>query len=289
MSQTQSALSEPYIFTLLLRPHPVSLQTGKRKGMEAEKRRSFGWPGPRWTRMFFASAWIISGAAANSSESYRTIQDNEPTCTDFADRRFTGLSWTFDDCVDVWSAFRDNISRALNIRPPHVDAWKATADELRQAGKPCMLTSFLNSYSNAHGVGVGSTTWKHLATWILAEETGCDWVTPSWTSFNGPARNETATYCHWMKGKTTTQDGSSVMVLEKPCVSVNWLAYFNFGVPSTALPEGITLKNVTVSWRVVHTAAVRTLLFVVTFRTLSIIISRLWLPIIIVVIRTQNY
>ena len=230
----------------------IRFQPGKsNKGvqMKYEKRKWFGWPGPRWARTFFASACFISGAATSSSKSYRMIQDTEPTCSDFADRRFTGLSWTLDDCTDVWSAFRDNISRALNIRPPHVDIWKATADELRQAGKPCMLTSFLNAYSSVHGVGVGSTTWKHLATWILAEETGCDWVTPSWTSPNGPAKNETGTYCHWVKDKTT-RDRSSV--LEKPCVSVNWLAYFNFGVPSTDVPEGITLRNVTVSWRVVQ-------------------------------------
>ena len=166
------------------------------------------------------------------------------TCSDFADGHFAGLSWTFDECIEVWTAFRDNLPSSLAIRPPHVDLWKTTADELRREGKPCMLTSFLNSYSNAHGVGVGSTTMKHLATWIFAEELGCDWVTPSWTSFSMTRKNETAAYCHWMTDKASRNASS---VLEKPCVSVNWLAYFNLGVPSTDLPEGITPKNVTVS------------------------------------------
>ncbi|CAM9998318.1 unnamed protein product [Ascophyllum nodosum] len=105
-----------------------------------------------------------------------------------------------------------------------------------------MLTSFLNSYSTARGVGVGSTTMKHLATWIFAEELGCDWVTPSWTSFSATTKNETAAYCHWLTDKASRNRSS---VQEHPCVSVNWLAYFNFGVPSTDLPEGIILTNVT--------------------------------------------
>ena len=177
---------------------------------------------------------------------YSTMEATKTTCSDFADGHFfTELSWTFGDCIKVWTAFHQNLPRGLVIRPPHVDLWKTTADELRLAGKPCsMLTSVLNMYSNTYGVGVGSTTMKHFATWILAEEIGCDWVTPSWTSFNTANKNETTAYCHWLKDKASRNASSA---LERPCVSVNWLAYFNFGVPSTDVPKEIILKDVTVS------------------------------------------
>ena len=239
---------------VLLGPHTWS-QVGP--GVNAQmhngkKTIRSGYPGRRWIQAFFTGASIASTAAAvvmaELPVRYSTTEAAKTTCSDFADGHFAGLSWTFDDCIEVWTAFRDNLSRGLVIRPPHVDLWKTTAAELRRAGKPCMLASFLNSYSNAHGVGIGSTTMKHFATWILAEETGCDWVTPSWTSFNATRKNETATYCHSVADKTTR--GASSTVLDRPCVSVNWLAYFNFGVPSVDLPEGITLKSVTVSWRV---------------------------------------
>ena len=220
--------------------------------MQGGKARWSGFPGRRWIRALFTAASITSAAAVVITElpvSYSTTEEAaRTTCSDFADGHFAGLSWTFDDCIEVWTAFRHSLPSGLIIRPPHVDLWKTTADELRREEKSCMLTSFLNSYSTAHGVGVGSTTMKHLATWIFAEELGCDWVTPSWTSFTATTKNETAAYCHWLTDKDSRNVSSA---LEKSCVLVNWLAYFNFGVPSTDLPEGVTLKNVPVS---VHAA-----------------------------------
>ena len=231
---------------------PSAYIPGVKSNMQNGKARWSEYPARRWIRAFVTGASITSAAAAvvmaELPVSYNTMEAARATCSDFADGYFTGLSWTFDDCIEVWTAFRDNLHPRFVFRPPHVDLWKTTADELRREGKPCMLASFLNCYSNTYGVGVGSTTMKHLATWIFAEELGCDWVTPSWTSFSMTRKNETTAYCHWMTDKASRNVSSA---LEHPCVSVNWQAYFNFGVPSTDLPEGIILTNVTVSGRTV--------------------------------------
>ncbi|CAM9444778.1 unnamed protein product, partial [Ascophyllum nodosum] len=166
-------------------------------------------------------------------------------CRDFAGGSFGGKSWTLDDCVNVWEAFRKTIPTKLHIRPRDVDTWRTTADELRRAGSQCLLTSTSSSD------GVGSSTIRHISTWILAEEMGCDWVTPEWGSdalklndkngFKGEV-----VYCHSRANpldrlKFTLEE----RIQERQCTVVDWLGYFNFGVSSSDLPDEGTITSVT--------------------------------------------
>eukprot|EP00752_Nemacystus_decipiens_P015660 g13975.t1 len=119
--------------------------------------------------------------------------------------------------------------------------WGDTGTELRRAGSPCLVAS------RPAPDGVGSSTIRHLATWIYAEQMGCDWVTPDWGKEHvGPANETAEMYCH----RAAT---SEEMDLSKPrteleamrrCSVVDWLSYFQFDAPSMELPEGETLEYI---------------------------------------------
>ena len=96
---------------------------------------------------------------------------------------------------------------------------------------------------------------KLLASWVFAEEMGCDWVTPDWGkrrvalegegegAGGGGGGNGTASavvvYCH----TTATFEELESLALSSDvqdrhrCAVVDWLAYFRFDVPSVDLPE----------------------------------------------------
>ena len=170
----------------------------------------------------------------------------EEACSDFASGGYPGSSWTLDSCVDVWTRFANIAPNGLQRRLTDVDIWRPVADELRRVGSPCLVASEPTSD------GAGSSTIRHLATWIFADEMGCDWVTPDWGKHHVDGGNGTVMYCH---RTATTQE----MDLSKPnvelqalrrCSVIDWLAYFQFGVPSVKLPEGRELKTVPVRVRV---------------------------------------
>ena len=162
----------------------------------------------------------------------------EEACADFATGSYPGSSWTLDSCVDVWTRFTRIVPNGLQRRLPDVDIWSPVAAELRRVGSPCLVSSEPTSD------GAGSSTIRHLATWIFAEEMGCDWVTPDWGKKHVEGGNGTVVYCH---RTATTQE----LDLSKPakelqalrrCSVIDWLAYFQFDVPSVSLPEGKEMK-----------------------------------------------
>lgn len=167
-------------------------------------------------------------------------------CVDFATgSNSRGWSWTFNDCVEVWEHFRRSVPNGLQRRLPDVDLWGNTGVEMRRAGSPCLVASKPTSD------GAGSSTIRHLATWIYARQMGCDWVTPDWGKKHvGAEGNGTAVmYCH----RTAT---NQEMDLSKPseelqamrrCSVIDWLSYFQFDVPSVDLPQGKKLEYIEVS------------------------------------------
>ena len=180
---------------------------------------------------------------------YEQLQQLQPEelCADFSARHYPAGSssppWTFDNCLDVWQRFSSTISNGLHLRYPLVDAWRETASELRRAGSPCLVAS------GSKFDGAGSTTIRHFAAWIFAREMGCDWVTPEWSKKQWDRGNGTTLYCH----RTATADE---MDWSKPrkdlqefrrCAVVDWLTYFQFGLPSVALPEGGEMMIIQVS------------------------------------------
>lgn len=165
-------------------------------------------------------------------------------CTDFsAGTRYPGSAWTLDDCVEVWRRFRHSVPPGLQRRLPDVDLWGDTGLELRRAGSPCLVAS------KPTLDGAGSSTIRHLATWIYSEQMGCDWVTPDWGKQHvGQGNGTEVMYCH----RTATSqelDKSkprSELQAVRRCSVIDWLSYFQFNVRSVELPKGATLEYIEV-------------------------------------------
>lgn len=162
----------------------------------------------------------------------------EEACADFAPGRYPASSWTLHACIDVWTRFTRTVPNGLQQRLPAVDMWRETALDLRRVGSPCLVAS------GPTPDGAGSSTIRHLATWIFSEEMGCDWVTPDWGRQRVNGGNGTVMYCH---RTTTTQevDGPNTKAeiqAARRCSVLDWLAYFQFNVPSVSQPEGGEIK-----------------------------------------------
>ncbi|CAM9178418.1 unnamed protein product [Ectocarpus sp. 12 AP-2014] len=154
-------------------------------------------------------------------------------CADLASGQYTGSGWTFEDCLHVWNDFNAVLGTRWYPRMTDADLWSDTAEELRLAGSPCLVRT------NPHGDGAGSTTIRHLMTWIFSREMGCDWVTPDWGKrFVGGYNGTAVMYCHKTSspadmGVPTTKAERNVMTR---CAVIDWLSYFQFDVPSVPSP-----------------------------------------------------
>lgn len=138
--------------------------------------------------------------------------------------------------------FSTTVPPGLRRRLPDADLWRQTASELRRLGFPCLIAPTLPSD------GVGSSTIRHLASWIFAEQMGCDWVTPDWGKRRADAGNGTTStvlYCH---RTATTQEVATGRPSEAVtrCSVVDWLSYFQLDLPSVSLPEERSLKVIEV-------------------------------------------
>lgn len=142
-------------------------------------------------------------------------------------------AWALEDCMEVWTQFSDTLPQGQQRRLPHVDLWRETGLELRRAGSPCLAAS------NPSRDGAGSSTIRHLASWIFAEEMGCDWATPDWGKRHVGSENGTVMYCHrTATAQEMDHPGPTDELQElQHCSVVDWLAYFQFDVPSVTLPE----------------------------------------------------
>eukprot|EP00903_Cladosiphon_okamuranus_P019865 g18259.t1 len=161
-------------------------------------------------------------------------------CADLATESPYRVSpWTFDDCMRVWRHFRTSVPRFLDRQVRDVDLWGDTGVELRKQGTPCLVASKPTSD------GVGSSTIRHLATWIYSEQMGCDWVTPDWGKRHvGQGNGTEVMYCHRAATKKDLDPSMTSWQGMQRCSVVDWLSYFQFNVPSVALPEGATLEYV---------------------------------------------
>ncbi|CAM9392060.1 unnamed protein product [Scytosiphon promiscuus] len=157
-------------------------------------------------------------------------------CAEFAASRHPVSGWTLDDCTDVWARFEDSARRSR--RHSEVDLWKDTAVELRQLGSPCLLGSVPGAD------GVGSTAIRHVATWIFAEEMGCDWLAPDWSKNKRTDTDGTVVYCHAivpLEERRSPTNTSGVPGMAR-CTVVNWLSYFQFDKSSVSWPSGGSVK-----------------------------------------------
>lgn len=170
-------------------------------------------------------------------------------CDDFAAGRHPSLGWTFDDCVDVWTRFEISLEPAPVREYLEADLWRDTAVSLRQQGSPCMLSS------TPGNDGVGSTAIRFVATWILAEEMGCDWFTTNWASNQVQAADGSTRYCHPivpLEERKSATNSSGVPGLRR-CTVVNWLSYFQFDKHAWSPPSGRSITLIKEVSELFHT------------------------------------
>ena len=181
----------------------------------------------------FVFARLVGYVASATKQVVTTTE----ACADFASGGYPGSSWTFEDCRAVWDTYAQGTPERMQRRFPGVDLWRKTATRLRRAGSPCLVST------PSLGDGVGSSTIRHLATWIYSEQMGCDWATPVWgRGFN--LKTGAVVYCHSLKFKHFEDKAEGAAM--NHCSLANWLEYFQFGVPAVAVPQNETLKFVEV-------------------------------------------
>lgn len=164
-------------------------------------------------------------------------------CEEFAG--VEGLQWHMEDCLDVWSQWVHTVNPGLHRAYHDRNLLKGLSDEMRKRGTPCLVRA------NATADGAGSSTIRHMVTWMFAKEIGCDWVTPDWGNEAVEGHEEVGAtwYCH---DKRAEEDGSldsmttqQTLELER-CFLVSWLHFFHFDIPSVPFPEGAIDKTVQV-------------------------------------------
>lgn len=194
-------------------------------------------------RFSTAQQWVIVLGCLSTrlvgAEGTLTTVEPEEACADFAAGKRSESAWTMADCTEVWTQFNSTIEPGLQRRLRFADVWRETSAELRKAGTPCL------SGTIGPNDGVGSTVIRMLSSWVFADEMGCDWVTPYWGRRHVKGGNGTVVYCH------STVDGTEILsptasnqIQTRHCSVVDWIDYFQLGVPSTALPEVVNFKKI---------------------------------------------
>lgn len=189
-------------------------------------------------------SYLLFFARLISTSTATTVQPAD-ACSEFGDGRFPGSVWTSEDCMDVWTEFNSTIPDELMEREPMVDIWRDMGAELRRDAVPCMLGTDRKSD------GVGSSTIRHIAAWVLSREMNCDWVTPDYGRHSLDGGNGTIMYCHKVSTKEETQLFKSPGEASKmkPCEVANWIEYFQFRVPSMDEPDRQKVKVIEVRSR----------------------------------------
>lgn len=159
-------------------------------------------------------------------------------CEEFLSRA-DGFAWDQDDCEYVWSQWETTVGGALHRAYQDRHILRGIADEMRQRRTPCLVKA------GDAGDGVGSATMRHIATWVLARDIGCDWVKPQW---GRPMGNDTTMYCHTKKPFGETLESMSAKQVKdlRICRVVSWLYFFHFDIPSVDYPKSIVARTVSI-------------------------------------------
>lgn len=135
-----------------------------------------------------------------------------------------GTGWSFADCMQVWSTWATTLREKEYQRYNHREIFNDTAAELRRRGSPCLVGS------ERYADGAGSSTIRYLATWMFAEELGCDWALPQLAG-NRTDNDGIRLYCH----STVPEVNHDVRIgnlaaypAHTPCSLTNWLQYFRY-------------------------------------------------------------
>lgn len=164
-------------------------------------------------------------------------------CSEFSNEERLPSGWLHADCVDVWTSWTNALPAHVFGPFPERAMLIGTATELRSRGSPCLVQS--GNYSD----GVGSSTIRHLASWMFAEEIGCDWMTPRWNK-KSIDDHGTVLYCHETSTVAERDDIRLGKAVYDPrtsrCALHNWVAYFGFDSHSVSRPTKGSYKVVEV-------------------------------------------
>lgn len=195
-------------------------------------------------RRCYGTAWLLSAASLVFivTSSPPIVENSLPNggispveaCGDFQTTSTLDFesSWDFDDCIAVWNAWAATVPDVLHPRYDVRDRIRETALALRNLGSPCLLDAAKTLD------GAGSSAIRTLSNWVLAEEIGCDLVSPTWgRSVQGT--NGTVLYCHEKTPEANEKIDQSMGVdyfannsdsREMSCAVVNWLQFFRFDI-----------------------------------------------------------
>lgn len=164
-------------------------------------------------------------------------------CANFSEDRQAFSGWRHVDCVDVWMAWTTTMPSYAYGPFPERDMLKAGAPKMRQQGSPCVVQS------GAYGDGVGSSTIRHVASWMFADDVGCEWVTPIWNKRSAHGDGSDL-YCH---DTSTVAQRMEIRLgnakfdpRTSRCSLHNWVAYFTFGSHSIKRPTNNSILVVEV-------------------------------------------
>lgn len=185
---------------------------------------------------------IITGQAETISHVYA-----EEACVEFPKGARSPSGWQYADCIDVWTSWTSALPAYVFGPFPEREMLVDTATKLREHGFPCLVQS------GAYADGVGSSSIRHLASWMFAEEIGCDWVTPVWNKRSIDSHGTTL-YCHdttTVAERTEIRLGNEVFDPKTSrCALHNWLAYFGFDFNSVDRPTNGSFRVIEVGDRV---------------------------------------
>lgn len=154
-------------------------------------------------------------------------------------------SWSLAECTRVWEQWVDSIPQ--DLRRLYVDRralWEA-GERLRRRGSRCFIE--LPPLKD----GVGSSAIRSIATWMVADEMGCEWVSPVLGNQHAVDDKGTTRYCHTSLTTEETQavalEQMRMVIWPEACTVVNWLQYFGFSAHAVDLPEDGAVKTIVVS------------------------------------------
>lgn len=173
-----------------------------------------------------------------------SVTNVENACAEFNNKYPLGSGWFYSDCVAVWNGWTATLEEQQLMPWTYRQVFTEMSTELREQGKPCLVESV--NYPD----GAGSSAVRHLATWMFAEEMGCDWILPIMYSANGSGDDGSSLYCHKMMTRGRTHPFSE----QEPgdnrfwrCEVTNWLEFFHYSAHAARTSFGGKIKRVHVS------------------------------------------
>lgn len=152
-------------------------------------------------------------------------------CQEFPTEGTVGSGWLLEDCIDVWRSWAMSLVKTTAFMKENRQFFFEVADRLRQQGTPC----YVKAPNDVDGAG--SRTMRYFATWVYAEEMGCDSLLP--TGYRPGSATDDILYCH--RSKYIKEE-------DQRCAAVDWLGYFNMSNHMKPFPEdGRSANTINVS------------------------------------------